>query len=91
MHTGIIRAGDYKGKGVAFKGTTLLIPLKVVWTIKDGENCIVINKQNVASYTLVDKTLDNKQYTVELNWQDGKRSLLECDKYIYDEIMKIMF
>ena len=61
MDIGTIIAGEYQGKGITKKGKLLVIVLKPLWTVKPNENCIVINKENVNSYALVDKTKDDKK------------------------------
>lgn len=87
---GKITAGEYTGKTIVKSGENLLVVLKTLWTIKDGENCIFINSKNVSSYNLIDQSAKGK-YTVQINWAKGGKSLLECDNAVYTEIVKALF
>ena len=87
---GKITAGEYSGKTIVKSGNDILVMLSALWSIKDGENCIILNSKNVSSYNLIDQSAHGK-YTVQINWTKGGKSLLECDNKVYTELVKALF
>lgn len=74
-------AGDYLGADVT------LVSGKVVLAISLG-NMVILNKTTVKTY---ERKQQNKTCTVSVDFNDGKKSLLELDEKLYKQLMTNLF